>query len=742
MTGHTHGYRRQRPNAIALCLFALAIAVLLYACSSSAAALPEGRVYELVSPTETNGTTPGGAVPAPNGDKVNVEAQPFGDAATGEFNLYQATRTPSGWQTTGITPRGILPAKPFAESPPMFFTRELTNTIYLTEQPYASGDQDEEAQDLYQQSSDGSLDWISHGTTGGTLPISATYEGATKDGEHVAFDSSESLIPAASGLEENPYSSIQYLYLRNVSTGETELVNVNDNGEPLNNEGAVLGNGNYLTTGDPSGLYLTADYYATTTNAISKDGSKVFFESPDPEPSDWELDKNDFGPTVHLYMREDKDKTVALDNSAAGGPGSRYIGASEDGHYVFFMSDEGLAGDPYTDNELYVYDTDNEKLTAVSAAPEGSPAVDGAVAGVTALSDDGTRVYYVAKGDLSENENSQGQSATEGALNLYLYDTTTGENKFITQLGTTEAEPEPERTARLDSYLLAEHQAVPTPDGEVLVFLSERNLTGEDPDGVVNIYRYDNHSGQLICVTCGPDSTGSSVLGIHSGPGPGGMGGGMYDPPGESSPMSENGDQIFFETANTLVPEDQNGDSPPDTFGEPPLQFTIPTDGDVYEWNNGKISLISSGQPGFADLESVTPSGHDVFIQSTIQLTSQSNGGYGGLYDARIDGGFPNVETSTPGTCEDAEGCRGSSSNPVFLQPATTYLRNSVSPFVTPTSTATPKATGKTKSGKSKKKRSKKKKKKKQKKKAKHKRAKKSAKHTKPAHKPSNHQRS
>jgi hypothetical protein len=682
MQSHARGCPRLRIGTWVASVLMLIVAAAFCLSLPTAQASGSDRAYELVSPSETNGVVPGYATPAPSGEVVNYEGQPFGDAGTGGENLYQARRTSGGWQSKALTPAGVVPAKPFAQTPPMFFTRELTQTIFLTEQPFAGADKDGGAQDLYQQSS-GALEWISHGSLGGTAPSSATFEGATPDGTHVAFDSSESLVPAATGLEESPYSKIQYLYLRDVATGETQLVNANDEGKLLNTQGAALGNGNYVTTGEPPvNQFLTADYYGSTIHAISNDGSKIFFESPVPEESETELRRSGSSPTVHLYMRKDNSLTVPLDNTQAEGRGSRFIGASEDGRYVFFISEEGLAGDSFTDNELYVYDTSTEKLTAISAAPEGSPAVDGAVIGVTALANDGSHVYYVAKGVLAANENSHGQKATEGGQNLYIYDTSTGQNKFVTELGTAEAEPEPERTARLDNYLLPEHQAVPTPNGEVLVFLSQRNLTGEDPGGVVDIYRYDNATDQLICISCGPNSTGNSLLGIHAGPGPGGIGGGTYDPPGESSSMSEDGEQIFFETTNTLVPEDRNGNSPPATFGNPPYEIKIPTNGDVYEWSHGTISLISGGRPGYTGLEAVTPSANDVFFGTSVALTSQSTGGYGALYDARVGGGFPNVEATPVGTCEDTEGCRGSSANPVFPPPSSSYLQNAITPVL------------------------------------------------------------
>ena len=67
--------------------------------------------------------------------------------------------------------------------------------------------------------------------------------------------------------------------------------------------GAVFGDGTHLTSGvPPVNEYVPADVGGTTTNAISSDGSKIFFESPPPTVP---------GP-VALYMRENNSTTVKI----------------------------------------------------------------------------------------------------------------------------------------------------------------------------------------------------------------------------------------------------------------------------------------------------------------------------------------------------------------------------------------------------------------------------------------------
>ncbi len=685
----------------------LGAVMVLLVCPVAAGALPDARAIELVTPVEMNGASPGSAVPAPSGEAVDFQAGPFGDAAAGGNTLYQARRTVGGWETAALTPADVLQPKPFAHTAVMFFTPDLSESIFSTEQPLAPGENAAGALNIFEESSQGGPTPVSQGTQTGAGLDSATFDAATPDGHLVAFDSAEPLVPAASGLEESEYQTDDYLYVRDVPAGSTELVDVNDEGSLLDPEGAVLGNGDDLVAGEPSApgeaspfSYFPADGFGTTTHAISANGSKVFFESPTPAADEVELTTYR-GRTIHLYMRKEGKTTVQLDQGG-GGAGARYMGASENGAEVFFVSDEGLGGDAFNDTELYVYDTEDEKITPISAAPEGAPAVDGAVYGVTAIANDGSRIYYVAKGKLASNENTAHQVATEGWPNLYVYDTATGKNTFITQLGLAEVEggePESGHAGILTSYLDVERPAVPTPNGEVLVFVSRGDLTGEALDGTAQVYRYDAAPETLTCISCGPAATGSASIGIDPESPGGAIGGGSYDPPGQSAPMSSMGERIFFETESSLVPEDENGGSPPLELGTGESAQEVPEDIDVYEWENGHVYLISAGKPGITRLQGVTSSGDDAFFTSSVSITGAAPAGYVSLYDARVGGSSASVQSSEGTTsCDTISSCQGAPGEfPMLPAPGTSTLSDA-----SETPAAVPVQHGKTKQKRSK----------------------------------------
>lgn len=643
-------------------LLALALGGAVFV-SASADALPDNRVYELVSPAaEENSLIPLGGYSSREGTAIDWEAiGGLGDATSGGVNFFQSRRTGGGWQTAALTPSSPKPLGALEEQAPVFWSPDLSQTIFLTPASLAPVDDDDGALDLYLVSTGGQVTWLSQGSQTGSAPDEATFDGATPDAGRVVFSTEEPLTPEAVGLEAGPDHA--YLYVRDVQAGETHLVDVDDSGELLDPEGAILGNGSTIASGEPPDYtYQQADGSGTTTNAISDDGSKIFFESPPPGRE----------AATHLYIREDNGRTVAIDDPESSGS-AQYEGAAEDGSRVFFTSDEGLAGDPNIDREIYEYDTQTQTLTAISGG--SGDTVDGDVVGVSAIANDGSHVYFVARGVLASNMSEDGEIALEGAPNFYVYDTENGQTTFIANLSASGTEPElgvEPLVAEPDIY----RSAYPTPNGGMLVFESNANLTGQNTSEFFEIYRYDAESGAMICISCTPAGvtpTGDATLG--------GSGGGSYAPPSQAVPMSENASRIFFESPDPLVPEDTNPDRPPES--------STRYETEVYEWENGQVSLISDGRAAVASgLDGTTPSGDDVFFETPESLVPEDvNPGYFNIYDARVlkpgEASPPRSEVTASASCAGAE-CRGASAPPPSLLPPASALLQGAS-NVTPT---------------------------------------------------------
>ena len=178
-----------------------------------------------------------------------------------------------------------------------------------------------------------------------------------------------------------------------------------------------------------------------------------------------------------------------------------------------------------------------------------------------------------------------------------------------------------------------------TPDGRFLLFASTRELTGYStaapsqttciiPGGqgehnghCAEVYRYDSATGGLACVSCNPSGAPpvSNALFARSAIG--------QPSSGSVRAMSDDGSYVFFDTADALVPQDEN--------------HTL----DVYEWHEGRVSLISSGQdsaPSFflgqsaAEIGGVRVEAANVFFGTHASLVPQDTGDSGDLYDARI----------------------------------------------------------------------------------------------------------
>ena len=643
----------------------------------------------------------------------------------------------------------------------------LTPASYASGDKRPAGPGSTSYDDLYEQAPAAGMTWISQGPFpgAGRNPDTATWAATTPNGNSVLFNTQEQLTSDATGLA-SLNTPPEFLYDRNVAAGTTTLVDVtttkltaaagsgtttivvastsafapgqtvtigrgaheetdtvssvpdsthidlnsalvNHHGAGasvealISPDGAIAGNGNWLDQ-----PFLPANYYGTTTNSISSDGTRIFFESP-PTFAGGSGGAEGVGP-AHLYMRDlANSATTQLDANPSAPGQAVYEGASRSGSLVFFTSNEGLAGDSNADNELYEFNSTGSTIgpaapmSVIPLSDGGDTSTDGDVVGVTAISNDGSHIYFVAEGVLASNQGAQGETATQGALNFYVVDTTTGATTFIARLGSGVSDDSRDSTA-LAGEPDINRAAVPTPDGNTLVFESTANLTGQNPSGPTTalaanaspgdttikvastkglvagrpieiedpilperatiaavknsthlqlaselffslsagdsvvqlppfeIYRYST-GGSLTCVSCPPahvKPTGSAGLGAS--------GGGSYGPPSEGVPMSSDGSRIFFDSPDPLVKGVIK--SPPIPIG---LFGGLTFVTNVYEWENGHVSVISDGlsTTGSA-LGSTTPSGNDVFFTTEDQLVPKDTDGWDDVYDARVGGGF------------------------------------------------------------------------------------------------------
>ena len=198
---------------------------------------------------------------------------------------------------------------------------------------------------------------------------------------------------------------------------------------------------------------------------------------------------------------------------------------------------------------------------------------------------DGERIYFVAQGVLTEGANREGKEPLKGADNLYVYDVAEGKNHFVADLcsGTEQSGlvVDPECPGGSDRELWSgERHAEATGNGQFLVFMSHGQLTADDTNTRLDIYRYDATTETLERVSIGEegydDNGNSNDYDVElPNMAVGRLPVGRYRM--NDRAISEDGSRIVFGTAKPLSPQASNGLS------------------NVYEWHEGRVSLISSG---------------------------------------------------------------------------------------------------------------------------------------------------
>jgi hypothetical protein len=348
-------------------------------------------------------------------------------------------------------------------------------------------------------------------------------------------------------------------------------------------------------------------------------------------------------------------------------------------------------------NDLYLYQPEGEALEDMT--PESSAENGAEVQGVVGASRDGSRVYFVANGDLDGSGPATAGDchtptphgvviSTSGQCSLYLRTdaTTTFVARLHAPTDATNWLPSPREPGGAGTSYTSRTSFL-SPDGRTLLFRSQQQLSAYQNEGTPELYRYREGDPEGIrCVSCPPNgqltgagpSTGSIAYpGLRPGTDIAAF---------SSRVLSADGDRVFFETAEALSPLDTNGEPPQ---GCPPSgsgSQNFPACLDVYEWvapqagtacdkgspnysplDAGCIYLISTGKSEFPSLfADASASGNDVFFFTRQQLVSQDKDELQDVYDARVGGGLASQSPATVIPCESTEACHG----PVQTPPA------------------------------------------------------------------------
>lgn len=567
------------------------------ACSNAAfrtgpsAALSECRAYEMVSPADKGNTgvmapdgsgaiVPSQAVLAANsGDGFLFESQGAMQQATGAglFTIYRAARGPDGWQTTDFS-GPQLPTGGLPLPWAAAMTPDLSHGILC----------------------DATLE---------TPTVPPYYAGWFLVGQPGSFRPIGVVPP-----EVNP--AVSQCDVADISSDGTRAVfsifaALTDSGESpsgVNNlyewvDGTVTLAG-VLPGGAISEAIIAGPPFL---NPLSRSGSRIFFVTGDGR----------FTGDGQIYTRSE-GATAQVSEPAPGvddpeGPQrATFRWATPDGSYAFFTSPGHLTADSTTGgpgggSDLYRYDTASKELIDLTPDQDQSDSSGAQVESVMGVSNDGTTAYFVAFGQLVP-----GQGAAAGAPNLYV-----SRDGVIRFIGTLDP---------ADRYLgNSDQPGRVTTDGRFLAFESRASLTGYDNtdsetgEPQSQVFLYDaSGGGSLFCVSCRRDGTrptgGSRITD---------QGEGTVDSGSERRRNLIEDGRLFFDSDDRLVEGDANGTT------------------DVYEYDAGSLSLISSGRgPLPAYFAGASQDARDAFFWTAAQLVPSDRDEFGDIYDARIGGGL------------------------------------------------------------------------------------------------------
>lgn len=408
------------------------------------ALLPDCRAYELVTPPDTNGHPPSGGFgsiysvtlrAAPDGNRASfiIEGGTLpGNEGAGGFNgdPYLASRGSEGWTSELIGPTGDETVKPNPGSP----SPDQTYTFWSDN----SGS--------YIRYPDGHSEFVGRGSLGEDAHVNARL--ITENASHIIFGT----IPSSAvKLEPNAAPAGTATVYDRSAEGQTHVVSL-------------------LPGDEPQEAGEDAEYLGA-----SEAGEGIAFA---------------INKTIYLRLHNEETFEVA-------GPGATFAGIADEGKRVFYLEGGNLyAFDAETEGKI-TFDESGD-ATVVNVASDGTRAYFVSSAVLTSepnprgekakggaenlyLSEEGTVSFIgiVTKRDV------EGEKRPNDEID--------GLGLWVLGLERRSPDLDPSRT---------------TADGATLLFESRANLTGFDSKGFAQIFRYDATEGRLDCLSCSP--TGAS----------------------------------------------------------------------------------------------------------------------------------------------------------------------------------------------------------------------------------------
>jgi hypothetical protein len=629
--------------------------------------LPDGRCLELVSPRD-----PGPvalpleniaqfqlafqAAEAPGALAYEVELGFTGANAGGE-TVYLGSRDSNGWESAQINPSMVGPGEgggvryALLGLSPNLDCGVVASKFPLTSDPVAKQTIEAGVANLYRRGSNGSYTLITNLPPeelkgNGEIIQEFSLAGMSEDCEHVVFKTERNYagVPGAGDWRFYEWDEGTLRNIGWVPSGSGEAVA----------EAGVGGRSN-------------------TYNAVSDDGSRVFFTATSKTG-------NDSGNQA-VFVRIDGTETLDVSQSPlAQTAHAIYQGATPDGSRVYFTANAGLTAESNAAGrdlyECHIVEGGSGpkcELTDLSVNSEpGGVAEAGArtsleggspsgleVSALVGLADDGSRVYFIARGQLLPGR-GRSLAANEAAksYSLYAYEAASGTVEYVGAVREGRHNEIPYVTTGNPETYTSRASA----DGRYLLFESRENLTGYESGDRPMAYLYDaeaaNGEGTLVCVSCRQD--GKPTLSPDPLIGP------------SLRPLTYSGRTNPHHQPQSLVLRDGK-----------PLVFFRSLDGlasggvegewGLYEWAHSQVFNVASDLPGAVAPDGTGPTlsflgasadGTDLYFLDPAALNWENPDARRSVWDARVGGGFPEP-APTFGCDPTAEGsCQGQGAPP------------------------------------------------------------------------------
>lgn len=667
-------------------------------------ALPDDRAWEMVSPVEKDGGAPGGidgadpfstlAQAAADGDAITYGStvafdEPVSSPPGNQYiSTRDATNGRAAWSTQNINiPTNSANYAATGHPPYRAFSSDLSTALVLAGEgreelhglpiaPLPGTEAEPGFGNVYlrHDAGTGSFQALLREENSVEAPLPLEFEVSTPDLQHVVFLAGNQGDHSLYEWSEDFSHPFQQLNFLPGDAHSTTQVNGAGNGEAVNSMHALSLNGSRVVwaaggSGSGHALYLRENVGQ---------------------------EQSEFGPHKECIEPE-KACTVQIDALQGGSGqsgGGEFLAAASDDSRIFFTdhqrltpeSDASHAASDQSRGDLYRFEPEAEAdhrltdLTPDSTDPNGAE-----VLGVMGTSEDGSYIYFVANGvlgDGAEHGAKLGQcvlqtsdtSPPAGATcNLYLYHE--GEILYIATLSAEDQSFGSDIRSLTgqgagangdwsnESYVTARVSS----DGRHLLFMSHAELTGYDntvasgnncgvnivgePLSVhcAEVYLYNAEGAVLRCVSCNP--TGERPLGASGVPAAtmysNGQSSGFY----QSRVLSASGGRVFFDSYDSLAPQDKNGKL--DVYEwEVPGEGSCEISNETYSpASGGCVSLISSGASSEnSEFVDASENGDNVFFTTGESLVKKDTGSID-IYDARVGGGEPEL-APPPASCE------------------------------------------------------------------------------------------